>query len=162
MIKFVNSQKKAIFIGADHRGFKLKNQIKNWLLQQKYKVIDCGNTIYDKGDDYPDFAQKVAKKLTQPLITSHQPPATKLGIVICGSGVGVSIAVNRFKNIYCALGFDISQVKHARENDHINVLALPSDFLDLEKAKKIITAFLTAKPIQQEKYLRRLKKLDNI
>lgn len=161
MIKFVNSQKKVIFIGADHRGFKLKNQIKNWLLQQKYKVMDCGNSVYDKNDDYPDFAQKVAKKIIKLLITNYLI-TNPLGIVICGSGVGVSIAVNRFKNIYCALGFDISQVKHARENDHINVLALPSDFLDLETAKKIITAFLTAKPIQQEKYLRRLKKLDNI
>lgn len=153
MIKFVNTKKKVIFISADHRGFDLKNQIKNWLLKQKYNVIDCGNTIYDQEDDYPDFAQKTAQSVLK-------NPKENLGIVICGSGVGVSIAVNRFKNIYCALGFDISQVKHARKNDHINILALPSDFFDFEKAKDMINAFLKVKPVIKEKYLRRLKKLN--
>lgn len=143
-----------IFIAADHRGFELKNKLIDWLRSEKYQVIDCGNTVFDPEDDYPDFVLKLAKAL------SKKKNTRALGIVICGSGVGVSIAANRFKGIRCALGFNKDQIKHACENDHINVLALASDYLDFEKAKDFVKTFLTTKPIIKEKYLRRIKKLE--
>lgn len=142
-----------IFIAADHRGFELKNKLIEYLQDKNIRVEDLGAYEYNPQDDYPDFAQKVAEAVLQ-----HPPDF--LGIVICGCGVGVSIAANRFKGIRCALAFNEGQTRHARENDHINILALASDFTDFETATKIIDAFLSAKPKREEKYLRRIKKLD--
>ncbi|MFN4212514.1 MAG: RpiB/LacA/LacB family sugar-phosphate isomerase [Microgenomates group bacterium] len=144
-----------IFIAADHRGFDLKNKLIDYLHEKNIRVEDLGAYEYQPEDDYPDFAQKVSQAVLQ-------NPQEFLGIVICGSGVGVSIAANRHKGIRCALGFREDQVRHARENDHINVLALASDFTSFEEAVKLIEAFLQAKPKEEEKYLRRIKKLDEI
>ena len=142
-----------IFFGADHRGLELKNKLIEYLQEKNIRIQDFGNYQFDPNDDYPDFAQKVAQAVSQ-------TPEDAFGIVICGSGVGVSIASNRTKGIYCALGFDEIQIKHARENDHINMLALASDYIDFEKAKKIVDIFISTPIINEEKYLRRLKKLD--
>jgi ribose 5-phosphate isomerase B len=151
-----------IFIAADHRGFELKNRLIEYLQEKNIRVEDMGNYQYDPLDDYPDFAKKVAQAVLQ-------NPKDFLGIAICGSGVGVSITVNRFKGIRCALGFSCDQVKHAKENDHINVLALASDYLKngndengrgLELAKKLVDTFIETKPKMEEKYLRRIKKID--
>lgn len=147
-----------IFIAADHRGFEFKEKIKNWLKKQGYQIIDCGNEIYNPKDDYPDFAFLLAHKL----ISFQKTKKEALGIAICGSGIGVSMAVNRIKGVRCALGFDPQQIKHGRENDHINVLALPSDYLDWKKIKTIVQLFLKTKPKIEEKYLRRIKKLENV
>lgn len=142
-----------IYIGADHRGFALKQQLIDWLKKQKYDAEDCGNAIYNPKDDYPDFAGCVAQSVSKNLDRA-------LGIVICGSGVGVSIAANRYKNIRAAVAVNHDQVQHAKVNDHINVLALAADYNDLEHAKKMIEIFLAARPNTKEKYLRRIKKLD--
>jgi ribose 5-phosphate isomerase B len=142
-----------IFIGADHRGFELKNKIIEYLQEKDIRIEDMGNYQYDPLDDFPDFAKKVAQAVLQ-------NPKNYLGIVICGSGVGVAIMANRFKGIRCGIGFEVDQVKHIRENDHINVLALPSDYVDFEKAKELIDVFLSSNPKTEEKYLRRIKKLD--
>ncbi len=142
-----------IFIGADHRGFELKNKLIEYIQEKNIRVEDLGAFEYNAEDDNPDFAQKVAEAVLQ-------NPAEFLGIVICGSGVGVSIAANRHKGILCGLGFDEGQIKLAREHDHINVLALPSDYIDFEKAKKLVDVFITAQLNQGEKYIRRLKKID--
>jgi ribose 5-phosphate isomerase B len=146
-----------IFIAADHRGFELKNKLIKWLKSQKYQVIDCGNTIYDPTDDYPDYISEVTKRL----LATEAVAEEALGIVICGSGVGVCIAANRFKGIRCALGFDVHQIKHGCENDHINVLALPADYINLTTAKRFIKTFLTTKPVMKEKYLRRIRKTES-
>lgn len=142
-----------IFIAADHGGFELKNKLIEYIQNKDIRVVDIGNYQYDPLDDYPDYAQKLAEAVLQ-------KPEESLGIVICRSGVGVCIAANRNKGIRCALGFEEGQVKHARENDHMNVLALASDFTDFEKATKLVGAFLSATPKTDEKYLRRIKKLD--
>ncbi len=142
-----------IFIGADHRGFEMKNKLIEYLQDKNIRVEDLGSYEYQAEDDYIDFAQKVAKAILQ-----H--PEEFLGIVVCGSGVGVAIAANRFKRIRCGIGFDNHQVQHMRENDHANVLSIPSDYVDFEKAKEFVDTFLESKPKTEEKYLRRLRKLD--
>jgi len=144
-----------LFIAADHRGFELKNQLMEYLQEKNIRIEDLGNYQLDPEDDFPDYSKKVAQAVLQ-------NPTSFLGIVICGSGVGVCIAVNRFNGIRCGLGFEESQVKHMRENDHVNVLALAADYTNLEKAKRLIDTFLSSQPKQGEKYLRRIKKLDNI
>lgn len=85
-----NENRKAIYIGSDHAGFKLKNTIKSFLSRKAYDVIDVGNKKYDPNDDYSDFAVIVAKKVSG---TGGK------GIIICDSGVGVCIAANKIKGI---------------------------------------------------------------
>jgi ribose 5-phosphate isomerase B len=142
-----------IFIGADHRGFELKNKLMENLQEKNIRIEDMGAYEYDALDDNPDFARKVAQAVLQ-------NPKEFLGIVICGSGVGVSIAANRFKGIYCGLGFDEEQVKSAKAHDHLNVLAIAADLADFEKAKRLVDIFIETPLKTDEKYLRRLQKID--
>lgn len=142
-----------IFIGADHRGFEFKNKIVEHLQQKNIKVDDMGPYEYDPEDDYPDFAFKVAQAVAQ-------NPKEFIGIVTCGSGVGVSVAANRYKGVICGVGFNPKQVQHIRENDHANVLAIPSDYVDFETATQFINIFLNTPLKTEEKYLRRVRKLD--
>ncbi|OGK12831.1 hypothetical protein A3C98_00205 [Candidatus Roizmanbacteria bacterium RIFCSPHIGHO2_02_FULL_37_15] len=144
-----------IFIAADHRGFELKNKLIEYIQEKNIRIEDLGAYEYNSVDDYPDFAKKVAEAVLQ-------NPEEFLGIVICGSGVGVSITVNRFKGIRCGLGFKPDQVKHIREHDHINILSLASDYVDDAIAQKLVDSFLSTQPRKEEKYLRRVKKLDEI
>jgi len=144
-----------IFIAADHRGFELKNKIIEYLHEKNIRIEDLGSYQYNPVDDYPIFAQKVAQAVLQ-------NAKEYFGIVICGSGVGVSIVVNRFPGIRCALGFNKDQVAHSRGHDHINVLSLPSDYIDFEKTKELIDVFLQTPIKQDEKYFRRIKELDEI
>lgn len=141
-----------IFICSDHRGFTLKNQLFVYL-KKNFEVIDCGNTNYDPNDDYPNYAKIVASNV------SKNP--FSFGIVICGSGIGVCITANKIKGIRCGLGFDTEQIKHARENDHINILALSSDYIDLQKNKAIVDIFLNTKEKNEDKFLRRINKIEN-
>ncbi len=141
-----------IYIGADHRGFELKEKLKGFLREKGFEVVDKGNFVFDPHDDFPDFAQAVARAV--------RGEHGSFGIVICGSGVGVDIACNRFSGIRCCLGFDKDQVRSAREDDHCNILALAADFIDLDEAEEMIMVFLTTKEKQEERYLRRIKKID--
>jgi ribose 5-phosphate isomerase B len=142
-----------VFIAADHRGFELKNKLIEYLQEQGTRVEDFGNYQYDPIDDYVDFARKVGQAV-------QQDPLHNRGIVICGSGIGVSIATNRLSHVYCGVAFNLEEVKHGRQNDHINALAIASDYTDFETAKTYIDAFLQTEPKNDEKYLRRVKKLD--
>ena len=141
-----------IYLAADHRGFKLKEKIKVWLGKRGYQVIDLGNDHYDSDDDYPDFTRKLVERLL---------PDQDRGILFCGSGIGVDIVANRFSGIRCGLGFTPKQVKHGRQNDDVNCLALPTDFLDFEKATEIVAAFLETEFDGEASHQRRIKKIDN-
>ena len=142
-----------IFIGADHRGYQLKDQLIEYLQSKNIRIEDLGNYEYDAVDNYPEFANKVAQAVLQ-------KPDEYLGIVICGSGVGVCMAANRHKGIYCGLGISEEHVKHIRENDHINVLALASDNFSFDENKKFMDTFLETQPNPQKKYKERLKMVD--
>ena len=142
-----------IFIGADHRGFELKDQVTEYLQSKNIRTEDLGNYEYDPQDDNPIYAQKVAQAVLQ-------NPDEHLGIVICGSGVGVSIAANRYKGIYCGVGLNPDQVKNIREHDHINMLALAADYQSFEQVKKMIDIFIQTSKNLQKKYVKRLKIMD--
>lgn len=144
-----------IFIAADHRGFELKNNLIEYIQEKDIRVEDLGNFQYDEGDDFPDFAKKVAQAVLQNLDDF-------LGIVICGSGAGVGIVCNRYKGIRCGSGVNIDEVKHIRERDHINILALGSDYVSFDEAAKMVDTFLTTSPLEDKKYLRRIKKTDEL
>ena len=143
-----------IFMGADHRGFELKNKLVEHLQEQNIRVEDLGNYELDPQDDFPDFAAKVAQAVLQ-------NPKEFVGILICGGG-GVEITANRFPGIRCAVGFDKEQVKHVRENDHVNVLGIPADYVDFETSKQFVDIFLKTPLKNDEKYPRRVKKHDEL
>lgn len=143
-----------LYLGSDHRGFKLKEYLKNWLNQKKIPFIDLGNTIYDSNDDHVDFAEKVGKKVAE-------DEAAK-GILICGSGIGISIAANKIKGIRAGLVFSKEAVIHAREADNINIIALSGDTLQEKEAEDIVFAFLDTQFQPEERYLRRIDKIKKI
>lgn len=145
-----------VYIGADHRGYKLKEKIKDWLKENNYQFEDVGNFKLDPEDDYPDFAKEVAMRV----IGEMREMGGNRGIVICGSGVGVSITANKVPGIRCGLGFNWEQIKLAREHDDINCLALAADFLTEEKVKKIVKIFLETEYSGVERHKRRIKKIE--
>lgn len=141
-----------IYIGADHRGYQLKEKIRNYLVRLGYEIKDVGAHHYAQRDDYPDFGKEVAKKV------SRNPEKNK-GILICGSGIGMDVLANKFKNVSSALVFHEKVAKTSREHNNANVLSLASDFLSEEKAKKIVKIWLEAKFSGVERHKRRLAKI---
>lgn len=137
-----------ISIGADHRGFALKQAIINYYKQ--YQFADAGAFSQERCD-YPAFAQKVCGDVLSGL--------TQAGILICGSGIGMSIAANRHKKIYAALCWSPEVAYYAKAHDGANVLVLPADFVDQEIAFKIIESWLEAR-FEGGRYECRLAMLD--
>ena len=145
-----------IFIGADHRGFELKGKIILELLSSMGNeyIEDCGAFEFSQNDDYVDYAKKVSEK-----VLANEGSR---GIVICGSGVGVDNVANRIKGIKCGLGFNPDQVRNARNDDDINVLALGSDFIDFDGAKRIVKSFLETPYDPAERHERRIRKIEEL
>src|SRR3990167_3006651 len=147
-----------VYLGADHRGFKLKEELKTWFLENKISVKDLGAFEHNPDDDYPLFAQKVARNVAGDL----KKNLGVRGIVICGSGVGVNIVANKFNHIRSGLALNAKQVGQARKDDDINILAIPSDFVNEEEAKKIVKIFLKTPFSKEDKKIRRLSEIDKI
>lgn len=144
-----------IYIGADHQGFTLKESLKKYLQEKGYEVIDVGNGHLDPNDDYPDFASLVGRAVSQ-------DPIARRGVVICRSGVGVDIVVNKFKGVRSALVHNSEQAKLSRADDDANVLALSNEFASGEKAEKIVETWLTTDFSGDERHVRRLEKIREI
>lgn len=143
-----------IYIGADHRGFELKNEIKNWLGSIDYEVIDCGAIENDPKDDYVDFAAEVGRKVVE--------EKGSMGIVICGSGAGVDITANKIKGVRCSIGYDVAQIKQARSDDDLNILSLASDYLNIEDTKALVIAFLQTEYDPTDNHVRRIEKINQL
>jgi ribose 5-phosphate isomerase B len=141
-----------IYIGADHQGFKMKEQLREYLKEKGYGVIDVGNDHYDEDDDYADFAAEVGKRV------SHDYENSK-GVVICGSGVGVSVVANKYKNVRAGFALTPDQAFDARNDDDTNVLALAAKYTDPTAAKKILITWLQTPFSGEERHRRRLQKL---
>jgi ribose 5-phosphate isomerase B len=144
-----------IYIGADHRGFNLKEAMKNFLRDRGYQVFDMGDETYNEQDDYPDFASKVAKKVQVDYENSR-------GILICGSGIGMSVVANRFHRIRAGLVMNADHAFDARTEDDINVLVLAADFLTSDVVRKILIAWLETPFSREPRYLRRIEKIARI
>ena len=142
-----------IYIGSDHRGFDHKKVLKEYLAGLGYTVVDMGNENYDEHDDYPDFAEKVAKKIST---------EGGKGILICGSGAGVDIVANKFPGIRSSLVFNTEQAMDVRADDDANVLSLAADYVSTENAKKISSLWLSTEFSGEERFKRRLKKIEQL
>ena len=141
-----------IYIGADHRGFALKEYIKNYLSAEGRAVTDCGNAVYDKDDDYPDFAKIVAERVAN--------EAGAKGIVLCGSGNGVAIVANKARGIRAAVAMTVEQARAARSDEDANIIALGADYINEEQAQDIIEAFLSTPFLGEERHMRRIGKIE--
>lgn len=144
-----------IHIGADHRGFQIKEKIKKILKAKGYQFVDAGNSQYDENDDYPDFAALVANQVSQ-------DPFNKKGILICGSGAGVDIVANKFKGVRSVLTNSPDQAYLSRTDDDTNVLSLPAEFINEKDLEKILITWLTTPFSNKESHKRRLEKIQEI
>lgn len=147
-----------IFIGADHRGFELKENIIEWLKQNNISFQDVGAHDYNESDDYPVYAQKMAESVAADLSNNKD----SRGIIICGSGIGVDIVANKFDGIRAGLAASREQVEAARQDDDINVLAIAADYTSLEKTIELIDAFLNTEYDEQARRKRRLDEIKKI
>jgi len=141
-----------IYIGADHRGFNLKEHLKTVLKREGYEVFDVGAVSYNKEDDFPDFAKPVAEKV-------NIAPETDRGVLICGSGFGMDIAANRYKNVRAVLPMSADHAYQSRHDDNANILSIAADFTDDETAERIMEMFLVTPFAKEERYARRLEKI---
>lgn len=140
-----------IYIGADHRGFTMKEKLKPWLKDEGYEVVDCGGSQYDKNDDFPDITFLVADSIAA--------DSGSRGIVICGSGGGATFAANKVCGIRCITANNVEDVKHNRDHNDANVLAVGSDHTLESDIRRMIEAFLVTPFGKEERFLRRLKKV---
>ena len=147
-------KKSTIYIGADHGGWKLKEELENFLKEKGYKIVDMGNQDLVEDDDYPEFGYAVAKRVVTDE-GSH-------GIVICGNAQGICIVANKVKGARAATGFDTQVAKTSRTDDNANVLCLPGRHLKFAEAKKIVDVWLATKFSGEERHVRRLKKVEQI
>ncbi len=140
-----------IVLGADHRGFTLKQEIKQYLLEHNYTLEDVGDLNPDTPEDYPDIAVAASKEMLK-----HPE---NIGVVICGSGAGISIAANKIRGIRCGFGLNPEQVQAARKDDDINMLALASDYTLKDEAIAMVESLIKTPFIPNERYTRRLEKI---
>ncbi len=125
--------KEKIVIACDHAGYELKEIIKNYLIEKGYDIEDCGTYSTDSCD-YPDYAHKAGN-----LVNSGE---VKRGIVICGSANGVSMTVNKYPHVRCALCW-LPEIAHlGRQHNDCNMIGIPARFLSVEMAKEIVDEFL--------------------
>ena len=143
-----------IFIGADHRGFELKEKLKQHLIDEGFEITDLGNDHLDPGDDYVVFAEKIAEATVG--------DENNRGIILCGSGAGVDMVANKIDGVRSALVFDVPRAVQAREHENANVISLPADTLDEEHAFEIVKAFLTTEFSGAERHERRLEEIEKI
>ncbi|GKX30614.1 ribose-5-phosphate isomerase [Vallitalea longa] len=141
-----------IAIGSDHGGFQLKQEIIEYLEANKVEYKDYG--CYDeKSCDYPDFAKKVCNAIVN--------KECEKGILICGTGIGISITANKIKGIRAALCHDCFSAKATREHNNANILALGGRIVGSELAKMIVDIFLNTEFSNDERHIRRINKIES-
>lgn len=143
-----------IYLGTDHGGFEVKEKVRGWLSEWGFQFEDLGNTVFDKDDDYPDFAARVAEKINQ--------EKESLGILICRSGQGMDIVANKFPEVRSAFCISASHAQQSRQHLNANILCLANDYLSEEQIKDIIHAFLTTGFSFEDRHKRRLGKIKKI
>ena len=149
MPKFKKIKIKNIFLASDHAGFRLKEEIKFFLIKKRKKVLDLG-TKNTNSVDYPDFAHRLSKKMNN----NNQ----HIGILVCGSGIGMNMTANRHKNIRAALCYNIKSAKLSRKHNNANVMTLGARLTTKKQALKCVNIFLKTN-FEGGRHLRRIKKI---
>ncbi|MXY45258.1 MAG: ribose 5-phosphate isomerase B [Dehalococcoidia bacterium] len=144
-----------VAVGGDHAGFEMKNLISEHVKSLGHTVVDAGAYEYDALDDFPDFSEAVAVRVAD--------GRAERGLIVCGSGVGASVAANKVRGIRAGLCHDTYSARQGVEHDDMNVVCIGARIIGEELAKEVVTAFLSASFIDdEEKYVRRLNKVLDI
>ncbi len=146
-------KKKLIYLGSDHAGFEMKEKLKEYL-GEKYDLTDLG-CFSEKSCDYPEIAREVGEKVLE--------QEGSVGIILCGSGIGMTMAVNKLKGIRGALAVNERMAEMSRRHNDANVLSLGGRETSWEDAKAIVEKFLnTDFESEEERHVRRVKKINSM
>ncbi len=147
-----------IYLGADHQGFAMKQQVFAYLAKQGYDVEDVGDRELDPDDDFPEFAQMAALKII------GDEDSDPRAILLCGGGQGMCMAANRFRGIRASVIWDAYEAKMTRNDNDSNVLCLPSRVLEKNEAewKDIIDTWLKTPFAAAPRYKRRNAQIDEV
>jgi ribose 5-phosphate isomerase B len=143
-----------IAVGSDHGGFSLKARVLLTIVTLGHDVVDCGADQEEPADDYPDFAERVAQAI--------QERRAERGVLLCGSGVGISVAASKFVGIRAAVCHDNYSARQGVEDDAMNVLCLGGRVISPDRAEELVTIFLDARFKALERFTRRLAKVERI
>ena len=143
-----------IYLGADHGGYELKNELLRHLQEVGIEAVDCGAYVYDQSDDYPQIAKEV--------IENKIADADSVAVLICRSGQGMQMVANRYKGIRAALIWGERLAREARLDNDANTLVLPADYLSTEEAIACLDAFISTAFSNEERHLRRIKSIEEI
>ena len=141
-----------VAIATDHGGFPLKADLAAWIASQGHEVVDVGAYEFDPDDDFPDIADAAAQAIVS--------GAAERAIILCGSGVGASIAANKVPGVRAATCHDVYSAHQGVEHDDMNVLCIGARVVGIEVAKELAAAFLSAEMLPGERYHRRLEKVN--
>ncbi len=147
-----------IYIGTDHAGFELKEELKKFLKDLGCEVVDKGAYEFNKEDDYPDFILPVVKAVAEDIARDLD----SRGIVIGGSGQGEAIVANKVKNIRAAVVYDEYSARMSREHNDANIVSLGTRTLSADKAKKLVKLWLETPFSNEERHKRRIEKIKTI
>ena len=140
---------KTACIASDHAGFKLKEMIKNYLIDRRVPIIDLG-PFTDHSVDYPDFAKKIANRI--------KSKKSDVGILICGSGTGMAISANKIKKIRAAVCYNLKSTRLSRQHNNANIIALGSRLTKRKLSLKLVEIFLKTK-FDGGRHLKRIRKI---
>ncbi len=157
-----------IFLGSDHAGFKIKEELKSFLIEGGHDVTDFGAHELKVDDDFPDYVIPVAKAVAA--------NALARGIVVGGSGQGEAICANRIKGIRAVVYYgrekrsdlssdprsDLGMIEFTREHNDANILSLGARFLDVDDAKNVVSKWISTEFSKDERHIRRLSKIDDL
>jgi ribose 5-phosphate isomerase B len=143
-----------IAIGGDHAGLTLKSQLAEMLRGEGHTVLDVGAAELDPGDDYPDFAAAVARAVAE--------GRAERGVLVCGSGVGASVAANKIRGVRAGLCHDTYSAHQGVEHDDVNVLCLGARVVGEALARDLLRAFLGARFSGEERHARRVRKIKDL
>ena len=143
-----------IGIAADHGGYDMKQKIYISLVARGHEVVDFGNLLYDRTDDYPDFAIPLARAVATGVV--------ERGVLLCGSGIGASIAANKIDGVRAAVCHDDFSARQGVEDDDMNILCLGGRTTGIAVAWECVKSFLAAKFSAEERHVRRLAKVSAI
>ena len=140
---------KTACIASDHAGYKLKEDIKNYLIDKKMSVFDIG-PYNDNSVDYPDYAKKLGNRI--------KLKKSDVGILVCGSGIGMAISANKIKSIRAAVCYNLKSTRLSRQHNNANIIALGSRLTKKNLSLKLVEIFFNTK-FEGGRHLRRVKKI---
>ena len=140
-----------LYLTSDHGGFELKAKIKDFLSREKIDFVDLGPERFDPKDDYPEFAHRLARAIKS---------GSDRGIIICRSGQGTAITVNRHSNIRAIVAFTPEMAEHGRADNDSNVLSLGADYLNADQASEIIKVWLATPFSGKQRHQKRIAQID--